>query len=96
MRRFNNVVRWKEFWHDQKQSTKTELNEENEESRVMATSLSTGLKPMFGLKTAKHGSKNLKVFLTAVERLSPWRLSDADVLSARTKKTEKSTKPFIN
>ena len=31
MRRFKNVVRWKEFWRDQKQSTKTELQELNEE-----------------------------------------------------------------
>ena len=26
IRRFRNVVRWKEFWRDQKQSTKTDLN----------------------------------------------------------------------
>ena len=32
----------------------------------MATSLSTGLKPIFGLKTAKRGSENLKGFLKAV------------------------------
>ena len=30
MRRFKNVVRWKEFWRDQKQSTKTELQYLNE------------------------------------------------------------------
>ena len=32
----------------------------------MATGLSTGLKPIFGLKTAKHGSGNIEGFLTAV------------------------------
>ena len=68
IRRFKNVVRWKEFWRDQKQSTKTELNEENEGSRFMATGLNTGLKPTFGLNTAKHGSKNIEGFLTAVSR----------------------------
>ena len=57
MRIFKNVVRWKEFWCDQKQSTETELQGVNEEedSRFMATGLNTGLKPTFGLKTAKHG-----------------------------------------
>ena len=47
MRRFKNVVMWKEFWRDQKQSTKTELNEiiEEENSIFMATGLNTGLKP---------------------------------------------------
>ena len=68
IRRFKNVVRWKEFWRDQKQSTETELNEENEGSRFMATGLNTGLKPTFGLNTAKHGSKNIEGFLTAVSR----------------------------
>ena len=34
----------------------------------MATGLNTGLKPTFGLKTAKHGSDNLEGFLTAVEK----------------------------
>ena len=32
----------------------------------MATGLNTSLKPTFGVKTEKHGSDNLKVFLTAV------------------------------
>ena len=32
----------------------------------MATSLNTGLKPIFGLKNAKHGSNNIEGFLTAV------------------------------
>ena len=32
----------------------------------MATGLKTGLKPTFGVKTEKHGSGNLKGFLTAV------------------------------
>ena len=32
----------------------------------MATGLNTGLKPIFGIKTAKHGSENIKGFLTAV------------------------------
>ena len=27
IRRFKNVVRWKEFWRDQRQSTEPELNE---------------------------------------------------------------------
>ena len=68
MRRFNNVVRWKEFWRDQEQSTETELNELNkeEESRFMATGLNTGLKPIFEINTVKHGSENLEGFLTAV------------------------------
>ena len=44
----------------------TELNEEDEYSRFMATSLSTGLNPISVLKTVKHGSKNLKGFLKAV------------------------------
>ena len=60
------MVRWKAFWRNQKQSTKTELNEEDEDSRFMATSLSTGLKPIFGLKTVKHDIDHLKGFLTAV------------------------------
>ena len=61
------MVRWKEFWRDQKQSTElNELNEETEESRFMATGLNTGLKPTFGIKTAKHGSENIEGFLTAV------------------------------
>ena len=32
----------------------------------MVTGLNTGLKPIFRIKTAKHGSDNLEVFLTAV------------------------------
>ena len=32
----------------------------------MATGLNTGLKPTFGVKTAKHGSDNLEGFLTEV------------------------------
>ena len=67
IRRFKNVVRWKEFWRDQKQSTKPKANEEiEEESRCMATGLNTGLKTTFGVKIEKHGSDNLKDFLTAV------------------------------
>ena len=65
------MVRWKEFWRDQKQSTETELqevNDEEEDSRFKATGLNTGLKPTFVLKTMKHGSDNLEVFLTAVEK----------------------------
>ena len=55
------------MWRDQKQSSEHEVNEVIEEdSRFMATGLNTGLKPTFGVKTAKHGSDNLKVFLTAV------------------------------
>ena len=34
----------------------------------MDTALKTGLKPTFGIKTAKHVSDNLEVFLTAVEK----------------------------
>ena len=54
------------FGANQKQPTKNELNEENEESIFMATGLNTGLKPDFGLKTSKRGSDNLKGFPTAV------------------------------
>ena len=32
----------------------------------MATGLNTGLKPTFGVKTAKHGSDNLEGFLISV------------------------------
>ena len=59
-------MRWKEFWRDQEQSTEPEENKIEKESRFMATGLNTGLKPTFGVKTAKHGSDNLKGFLTAV------------------------------
>ena len=66
IKRFKNVVRWKEFWRDQKQSTEPEASEEiEEESRFMATGLNTGLKPTFGVNTAKHGSDNLEGFLIA-------------------------------
>ena len=69
IRRFKNVVRWKEFWRDQKQSTETEVNEVIEEnSRFMTTGLNTGLKPTFGINTEKYGSDNLEGFLTAVEK----------------------------
>ena len=34
----------------------------------MDTGLNTGLKPTFGVKTEKHGSDNLKGFLTAVKK----------------------------
>ena len=69
VRRFKNVVRWKEFWRDQKQSTEPEENEIKEKSRFVATSLNTSLKPKFGVKTAKHGSDNLEGFLTAVGKI---------------------------
>ena len=62
IRRFNNVVRWKEFWRDQKQSTEPEGNEIEEEKSIF---MATGLKPTFGVKTAKHESDNLEGFLTA-------------------------------
>ena len=55
MRRFKNVVGWKEFWRVQKQSTKTEVNEVTEENfRSMNTGRNTGLKPAFGIKIVKH------------------------------------------
>ena len=67
IRRSKNVVRWKEFWRNQKQSTEPEVNEAIEEnSRFMTTGLKTGLKPTFGVKTEKHGSDKLEGFLTAV------------------------------
>ena len=66
------------FGATKKQYTKIELNEEEEGSRFMATCLSTGLKPTFGLKTANHGSDNLEHFLTAVGKTYSRRLSDAD------------------
>ena len=47
IRIFKNVVRWKEFWRDQKQSTEPEENEIEESSIFMATGLNTGLKPTF-------------------------------------------------
>ena len=64
-------MRWKEFWRDQKQSTEPEANEKiEEESRFVATGLNTGLKPTFGVKTAKNGFDNLEGFLTAVKKPS--------------------------
>ena len=67
IRRFKNVVRWKEFWRDQKKSTEPKVNEViEEESRFVATGLNTGLKPTFWLKTAKNVSDKPKGFLTAV------------------------------
>ena len=70
MMRFKNVVRWKAFWRDQKKSTKTELNELNEEEncRFMSTGLNTGLHPTFVITAAKHGSDNFEGFLTAVRK----------------------------
>ena len=53
MRRLENVVRWKEFWRDQKQATEMklqEVNEEEEDSIFKATGLNTGLNPTFGFK----------------------------------------------
>ena len=35
----------------------------------MATGMNTSLKPTFGIKTEKHGSDNLEVFLTAVGKI---------------------------
>ena len=58
------MVKWKEFWRDQKKSTKTEVNKVIEEnSRFMTTGLNTGLKPTFGVKTGTHGSNNLESLL---------------------------------
>ena len=95
--RFKNVMRWKEFWRDQKQSTKPEVNKViKEEYRFMANGLNASLKPTFVLKTAKHGSDNLKGFLTAVEKPSSRRLLNADVLNALTGKQVKFTTSFKN
>ena len=95
MRRFKNVVRWKEFWNDQKQSTKTKLNEViKENSRFMYIGLNTILKPEFVIKTEKHGYDNLKEFLNAVKKNSSRKLSNADVLSARTGRQVKPTMFF--
>ena len=45
------MVKWKEFWRDQKESTETEVNEVIEEkSRFMTTGLNTGLKPKYRVK----------------------------------------------
>ena len=64
------MVRWKEFWRDQKQSTETELNVviEEENSRFVATGLNTSLNPTFGIETSKNGSDNLEGFLTVVKK----------------------------
>ena len=59
MRRFKNVVKWNKFWRDQKQSTKDEWSEEEEDTIFKATILNRGLSPSFGLKTPKHGSNNI-------------------------------------
>ena len=50
-----------------KKSTKNEIPEE-EETRFKSTSLNTGLKPIFGIKTVHHGSENIKGLLNAAER----------------------------
>ena len=60
------MVMWKEFWRNQNKSTNNELLKEEGDTIFKATSLSTGLKPKFGLNTAKYGSDNLECFLTAV------------------------------
>ena len=51
-----------------KKSTKTKLNEFNQEenSIFMATGLNNALKPTFEINTEKYGSDNIEVFLTAV------------------------------
>ena len=91
------MVRWKEFWRYQKQSTEPEANEEiEEESRFMATGLNTGLKPTIGVKIAKHGYDNLEGFLTAVKKTSSRRLLNAGVLNDRTEKQLKYTTSFKN
>ena len=64
---FRNIIWWMELWWDQKQSTKNEIYEELE-ARLTFTDLNTGLKPTFGLNTAKHNFNNLKSFLDALER----------------------------
>ena len=79
-----------------KNPTKTELHEEEENYRFMATSLITGLKPTFSLNTANHGSDNLEGFLEAVGKPSPRRIYDADTLNYLTRKPEKSAKSFRN
>ena len=89
------MVRWKEFWRDQKKSTEPKANEKiEEESRFMATGLNTGLNLTFGVKAEKHGSDNLEGFLTAVEKSSSRRFLNADVLNARIEKQLKSTTSF--
>ena len=75
-----------------KESIKTELNEEDEDSRFMATGLSTGLKPRIGFKTTKHGSNNIKGFLTEIGKPSLRRISNVDVLNTWKIKPAKYTK----
>ena len=69
-----------------KQSTKTEVNELNEETNasLMATCINTGLKLTFVIKTSKHGSNNLEDFLIAAKNTSSRSLVNADVLNTRT------------
>ena len=65
-----NVVWWKEFFPNQKQSTKNEIPEEDEtifKAAGLNTGLNTGLKPAFGLKTQNHVSDSIEGLLTAVE-----------------------------
>ena len=67
----------------QKKSTESEVNDViEEEYRFVATGLNTGLKPTFGVKTAKHGPDKLEGFLTAGEKPSLRRLLNANVLNA--------------
>ena len=52
-----------------KKSTETEVNEVIEEnSRFITTGLNTGLKPKFGVKTARNESDNIEGFVTAEEK----------------------------
>ena len=62
----------------------------------MATGLNTGLNPTFGIKTEKHGSDNLKGFLTAVGKPLLKEALNADVLNAITEKQLKFTTSFNN
>ena len=62
--RFKNLVRWGKNWSDQNKSTKTELNElneETEESRFVATGLNTGLILHLESKLKSMYQKILKV-----------------------------------
>ena len=81
-----NVVSLKDCLCDQKQSTKNELPEEEEDTRFKATSLSTGLKPVFFLKIEKHGSNNIEGFIPSVENPFSIRISDDDALNPQTRK----------
>ena len=60
----------------------------------MSNGLNTGLKPTFGIRTAKNGSDNLKGFLTLVGKPSQRRLSNADAPNAQSGRQVKSTKFF--